>query len=444
MKNHFTGFSKVFSFTFNQHVKSKGYKNATIVIAVLCLLLPALIMTAVEKLGSSEPETAVLGGSSEEAAFAGIEDVRYVAAVDLSEDKLLDISLLSAAVSELTGADIQVVDMGADFDSAKNLTSSRDDSLILVTEQEGTSYTTSIVIPDGSSISKESAESFGAVFDQYVQIIALQGQNVQPEQTEEGDSPMETADVVVMFAGYINMMLLYFFVLVYGQGVANSVVIEKSSKLVESFLVSVKPGAMVLGKLLAITSAGILQLLSWLLSLAVSFIAGTAIVKSINPETDMMIINVFETLGTLLDGMFSPVNCILAILMVVSGMLLYCALAAIGGALASKTEDLSSSNAIFSLILVVSFFGVMFGGGLTSGEEASEILDWIPFTSVMITPGKALMGTMPLWKTFASFAVTLIVSLLAVAGAGKIYRTMILYKGDVPKPKDIIKMLKRA
>ena len=437
MKNHFTGFSKVFSFTFNQHVKSKGYKNATIVIAVLCLLLPALIMVGVEKLGSSESETAVLGGSSEEAAFAGIEDVRYVAAVDLSEDKLLDISLLSAAISELTGADIQVVDMGDDFASAKSLTASRNDSLILVTEQEGTSYTTSIVIP-------EAAESFGAVFDQYVQIIALQGQNVQPEQTEEGDSPMEMADVVVMFAGYINMMLLYFFVLVYGQGVANSVVIEKSSKLVESFLVSVKPGAMVLGKLLAITSAGILQLLSWLLSLAVSFIAGTAIVKSINPETDMMIINVFETLGTLLDGMFSPVNCILAILMVVSGMLLYCALAAIGGALASKTEDLSSSNAIFSLILVVSFFGVMFGGGLTSGEEASEILDWIPFTSVMITPGKALMGTMPLWKTFASFAVTLAVTLLAVAGAGKIYRTMIFYKGDVPKPKDIIKMLKRA
>ena len=339
MKNHFTGFSKVFSFTFNQHVKSKGYKNATIVIAVLCLLLPALIMVGVEKLGSSESETAVLGGSSEEAAFAGIEDVRYVAAVDLSEDKLLDISLLSAAISELTGADIQVVDMGDDFASAKSLTASRNDSLILVTEQEGTSYTTSIVIPDGSSIPQEAAESFGAVFDQYVQIIALQGQNVQPEQTEEGDSPMEMADVVVMFAGYINMMLLYFFVLVYGQGVANSVVIEKSSKLVESFLVSVKPGAMVLGKLLAITSAGILQLLSWLLSLAVSFIAGTAIVKSINPETDMMIINVFETLGTLLDGMFSPVNCILAILMVVSGMLLYCALAAIGGALASKTGD---------------------------------------------------------------------------------------------------------
>ena len=86
----------------------------------------------------------------------------------------------------------------------------------------------------------------------------------------------------------------------------------------------------------------------------------------------------------------------------------------------------------------------MFGGGLTSGEEASEILDWIPFTSVMITPGKALMGTMPLWKTFASFAVTLAVTLLAVAGAAKIYRTMIFYKGDVPKPKDIIKMLKRA
>ena len=50
---------------------------------------------------------------------------------------------------------------------------------------------------------------------------------------------------------------------------------------------------------------------------------------------------------------------------------LYCALAGIGGALASKTEDLSSANAIFTLILVVSFFGALAGGGL---EPSSETL----------------------------------------------------------------------
>lgn len=62
----------------------------------------------------------------------------------------------------------------------------------------------------------------------------------------------------------------------------------------------------------------------------------------------------------------------------------------------------------------------------------------------MITPGRVLMGTLPLWKTLASLAVTLVVTLIAVAGAGKIYKSLILYKGDIPTPKDIIKMMKRA
>ena len=42
------GFGKIFSFTFVEHVKQKGYRNVTIIIALLCLLLPAVIMPAVE------------------------------------------------------------------------------------------------------------------------------------------------------------------------------------------------------------------------------------------------------------------------------------------------------------------------------------------------------------------------------------------------------------
>ena len=57
MKNQLRGFSKVFSFTFKEHVKSKGYKNSTILIALLCLLLPAAIMTGLEMTSGDEPQT---------------------------------------------------------------------------------------------------------------------------------------------------------------------------------------------------------------------------------------------------------------------------------------------------------------------------------------------------------------------------------------------------
>ena len=60
MNNPLKGFSKIFSFTFRQHVKSRGYKNSTIVIALLCLLLPALVMTGVQKLSDADAKQMAL------------------------------------------------------------------------------------------------------------------------------------------------------------------------------------------------------------------------------------------------------------------------------------------------------------------------------------------------------------------------------------------------
>lgn len=440
MKKQFAGFTKIFSFTFGQHMKNKGYKRATIVIALLCLITPALLMFAAESFGNDGVPPADENGATA-GAFAGIEDVDRVMAVDLSGDKTIDVSALSAAAAEMTGKDIEIVDLGDDFDTARRATVGSDDALITVTEQEGDEYITNIIIPDGSGISEGAAEGFQAVFDRYTQELALQ---FQASDTEADESAMGPEEIVAMAASFINAMFIYFFVLVYGQGVANSVVVEKSSKLIETFLISVKPAAMVLGKLLAITATGILQLASWIASLVISFAAGSAIVKSINPDTDMFIINMFDSLKSLLEGMFSPVNCLMAMLMIISGTLLYCALAAIGGALASKAEDVAPASLGFSLVLMVSFFAVMFGGGFSTGEEANVVLDWIPFTAVMITPGKVLLGVLPLWQTLGSFTLILIVTLLAVMLAGKLYKSMILYKGDLPKINEIIKMMKRA
>ena len=168
-------------------------------------------------------------------------------------------------------------------------------------------------------------------------------------------------------------------------------VTEKSSKLMESMLVAVKPAAIILGKLLAITLTGIIQLFSWIFGLAISFFIGSKIVLSINPDTDMMIIQGFKMLGNMAEGILSPANCIMALLMIMTGMLLYCALAGAGGAMASKAEDLSSANAIFSLVLVASFLVSIYAGGVMEGDMTDSILDWIPFTSVMITPAKVLI-----------------------------------------------------
>ena len=87
----------------------------------------------------------------------------------------------------------------------------------------------------------------------------------------------QAADVLSMVLPFVSLMLLYFLVLLYGQGTAASVLLEKTSKLMDLFLVSVEPTAMVLGKVLATALAGLLQLAVWILSLMGGFAAGGAL-----------------------------------------------------------------------------------------------------------------------------------------------------------------------
>lgn len=78
---------------------------------------------------------------------------------------------------------------------------------------------------------------------------------------------------------YVNIMLLYFLILFYGQGTANCVVLEKSSKLMDTMLVSVKPEAMVIGKVLAQAFTCVIQIALWVIGLWGGFAAGIWAVK---------------------------------------------------------------------------------------------------------------------------------------------------------------------
>ena len=85
---------------------------------------------------------------------------------------------------------------------------------------------------------------------------------------------------------------------------------------------------------------------------------------------------------------------ILSVLLLLSGFLLYCAIASIGGSAAGKQEDLSSTNVLFTMILVVSFLVSLAVGGVGIGSSgaASAWVYWVPFTSVLDAAGQAAAG----------------------------------------------------
>lgn len=467
MKNELKGLGKIFAFTFERQVKSTGYLVGTIVFALLCFLLPAGIMAAVEYFGR-DSDSAV-----ETAAVSPVQTV-YVAD---ETDGAADWNLLTQAGSETFGG-ISYVTCGS-LEEADAQAGQEEHSLILLLEeakktaQENTlsqasngsqnGYQMHLLLPDNTSLSEGDAGDLESFLQANFQIILLQKSGIDPaaaaellvpattevttfgeEALSETEAALESMrEVLGMLLPYLNIMILYFLVLFYGQGVANNVIMEKTSKLMDTFLVAVKPTAMVFGKVLAVTAASMLQFVIVAASLIGGFAAGSALVRMINPDSDMLLLLFFDSLSEF-QGVLTVPGILLAVVMMVSGFFLYCSLSAIGGSAAGKPEDLSSTNVVFTTVLIVSFLAALYAGGIGSMDSRAfaKWLDFVPFTSILVTPSRIMLGEVSLGMGFVSLLLVLIVSVLCLLLAGKVYRMMALYKGNPPTPAKLMKMLK--
>lgn len=474
MRLSFKEIRHVFTFTLTQQFRSKGYRIVTVIFAALCLLLPAVILPAVEFFKKDETPvtrtdistvyTVDLSGTGETSALAeaGLSD----ASVFNSAGDAVYSNINYIACPDLETAQALIAEEPHYPESAQAYDEPH--SLILVLEKEDTQYRIHLLHTEESGVSKEDRDAYETFINEnfYLLLLAKSGLDttqlagiytpvypeivrsdaptgmVPEEEMAEEDPFASLRQVLSFLLPYVNGLLLYFLILYYGQNVANIVIMEKTSKLMDTFLVTVKPGAMIFGKVLAVVLSSILQFSLWVVALIGGFAAGTHFVYAINPNTDMLLIRFFEMIGDL-TGMFSLPGALIALCMVFGGFLLYCALASIGGALAGKPEDLSSTNMLYTLILVISFFCAL-GSGAMTGEmgEAVTWLDFVPFTSIMITPGRLLLGYLSPLQGLFSLLILLITAAVIMLFAGRLYRMMSLYKGNPPTPKMLIAMLK--
>lgn len=347
----YKGLGRVFSFTLTQQLRQRGWRTATIAVALACLLIPILSLSAAaqhQKNAAPEQNPVMEEGYTQEA---------------------LDRADLTPEQRALLTAPVEVTVTGG--------------------------------------------------------------------QTGEG----EAMGLLSMLLPFASLMLLYFLVLLYGQSTAASVILEKTSKLMDLFLVSVEPTAMVLGKVLATALAGLLQLAVWILSLMGGFAAGGALARQTAPGVTLPLLEVLRGAGRL-AGLFSVPAMLEAVGLLLAGFLLYCSLSAIGGSLAGKAEDLSSTNVLFSLVLVVSFLCCMFAGDMDGMTSSARWLDYVPFTAVLVTPSRVLLGQTSLMGGLVSLVLVVACAGLLTALAGRVYRLMSLYKGNPPSLRRVLRMLR--
>lgn len=251
------------------------------------------------------------------------------------------------------------------------------------------------------------------------------------------------------FAGY----LLFMFIIIYGNMIMRSVIEEKTSRIIEVIISSVKPIKLLLGKIIGTSLAGISQFLVWIILLLILSSVMSAVFgvdTSAMQVQQQEMLNQNPDLGSqeIMTEVLMEINnlpianlVIMFVMFFIGGYLLYSSLyAAIGAAVDSETDTQQFLFPILMPLIIgmyVGFFTVIENPHGT----VSQVFSYIPFTSPIVMLMRIPFGV-PLWQQILSLAILFVTFIATVWFAAKIYRIGILMYGKKASYKEIVKWLK--
>ena len=268
----------------------------------------------------------------------------------------------------------------------------------------------------------------------------------------QGVKTSKTGSFLKLIFGGAAGYLLFMFIVIYGNLIMRSVIEEKTSRIIEVIISSVKPIQLMLGKIFGTSLAGITQFAIWILLIGVlsvvsSYIFGVDI--SSTPQQELMSgavpdVNANAELQAIISEFHSLplLNLVVAfILFFAGGYLLYSSLyAAIGAAVDNETDTQQFLMPIV-MLLVVGFYVGFFTSLEDPHGTISKVFSYIPFTSPIVMLIRIPFGV-PIWEQALSFAILIFTFVITVWIAAKIYRVGILMYGKKPSYKELIKWLK--
>ena len=269
---------------------------------------------------------------------------------------------------------------------------------------------------------------------------------------DDGDEERSSA-LFASILGMILAMLTYMFVLMYGAMIMNSVVEEKTNRIVEVIVSSCRPIELMLGKIIGVGLVGLTQIAIWgiflgiagsVFGIALGSMAGIGSAASTADSAAALTALAGDSeFGEIIEILLS-VNYVQLLLCFtlyfLGGFLLYSSLFAAFGSAADQPSDASQFTTPIMMIMV---FALWAGIACMENPDGS-LAFWcsmIPFTSPIVMMVR-LPYDVPLWEISVSIVVLYATALGITALAARIYRTGILMYGKKVALKDIMKWIK--
>lgn len=458
--NNTRGWKKVFGFTFVQFVKTKSFIVGTVILALITVLITAGLNIIPKLAGAGED----ISGDGSDSTDICISKV-YVAdsTGTLTDDDLAGLQQMGLPLPERTENITAAIDSLSGAESGQVLVT------VTADESDGTVTGYSVKTfysPDTDGDSIDAVSGVMVTLLKYRNMLDL---GVKPEDlaatqryysTSKIQAGSDEWSVLESAINYIVpivfSLILFIFIFAYGQTVAQSIATEKTSRVMELLLTSVRPLAVVIGKVLAMCLVSIAQFLV-IAGLGAATFAATApfgiggdimrIMENPAAQTGQDA-EIAQALSSSF-GTISPLTFVLILVIFILGFLFYALIAALVGASVSRMEDLAQAMQPYSLIGVLGFylayFPVIFNAeSFDSGAASSNSMQlfsyYFPVSSPFSLPSALLLGTLSMGQVLAAVLILAAFVVLVAVIVARVYEMIILHNGSRLKFKDIISM----
>ena len=429
---------------FRERVYKKSFIITTLVMPLLMLLLsaaPALIMEF------ADTETRKITVVDESNIIAPRLVSNDSAVFTISNSDVAE-TLISASKDE---ENFGVLHIGADIlentNSARLYTSS---SSSMMLEEEIASQIEDII--EQERLKAYNIENLDEILEQVKASVHLTTLRTDKEEDAAASSAIISSTV-----GLILGFMLYFILVIYGAMVMQSVIEEKSSRILEVMVSTVKPFEMLMGKIFGVALVAALQIVVWgvlvvvISAVVMPAVMPTELLESAKQAQMGVDIAALASQQNLAPEMISAVSSlmnvgnvamtlVLVLLFTIGGFLLYASLYAAVGASVDQAQDAQQLTTPITIPIIIAFVVTM----MIMKDPNSPIVFWcsmIPFTSPVVMVARIPSG-IPAWEIATSLVALYATFVLCVWGAAKIYKIGIFMHGSKPSLRDLWRWLK--
>ncbi|MCM1153262.1 MAG: ABC transporter permease [Muribaculum sp.] len=252
----------------------------------------------------------------------------------------------------------------------------------------------------------------------------------------DNDRDTQTSSTVSYFLALIMDMMLYMFILIYGQMVMTSIIEEKTNRVLELVVSSVRPFQLMLGKIAGVGLTALTQILIWasIIGVAVAVSGPMLTSDSLSSEMD---VDMVAAVTTLFDPSFLLQLLMFTLLFFIGGFMFYSSIFAAIGSSVSNVQDAGQLSSIATMPIIIGIMASMF----ILNDPDSTLAFWlcmIPFTSPMSMMARMPYGV-PVWESILSLVILYASFIFMIWLCGKIYRVGIFMYGKKPSFAEIIR-----